>query len=329
MPSAIRFDAAERLTDLQGYGENAPNARWPNGARVALSIVLNIEEGSERHIDDGDSASENLNTDMNCDPIPGQRNLNLESHYEYGSRVGVWRLLNMFRERQLPVTAFAVGQALERVPAIGHRMVADGHEIAAHSWRWIDYRNMPREEEAEHMRRAVAAIRKVTGVAPVGWYTGRVSEQTRQLLLEHGGVLYDSDAYNDDLPYWVPHSGGHHLVVPYAFDTNDMRFASTPGFVSGRDWSDYLIDSFDQFWIEGAHCPRMMTVGLHCRLAGRPGRLRALARFLDHVGAHDEVWITRRADIARHWYTHHAVETELDKADLKPHQSEAPDEHRI
>lgn len=306
MPSAIRFDSAERLSDLTGYGERPPEPRWPGDARVALSVVLNIEEGSERHIDDGDGASEHLNTDMVCAPIPGQRNLNLESHYEYGSRVGVWRLLDLFRDRDLPITAFAVGQALERLPAIGHRLVSDGHEIAAHGWRWIDYRDMPPAEEAEHIARTVKVIKSFTGTPPAGWYTGRVSAQTRNLILKKGGFLYDSDAYNDDLPYWISHADGHHLIIPYAFDTNDMRFASAPGFVSGRDWSDYLIDSFDQFWADGARRPGMMSVGLHCRLAGRPGRLRALSRFLDHVSAHEGVWIARRVDIARHWHRHHA-----------------------
>lgn len=308
MPSAIRFDSEERLSDLRGYGETGPDPRWPGNARIALSLVLNIEEGAERHIDDGDQCSEHLNTDMVCDPIPGARNLNLESHYEYGSRVGVWRLLDLFRDRGLPVTAFAVGQALERVPEIGHRLVADGHEIAAHGWRWIDYREMPAETEAEHMTRTIETIEGFTGAPPAGWYTGRVSPRTRKLVIDRGGFLYDSDAYNDDLPYWIAHDRGDHLVLPYAFDTNDMRFASAPGFVSGRDWSDYLIESFDQFWEDGLRRPSMMSVGLHCRLAGRPGRLRALARFLDHVAAHDDVWIARRVDIARHWHAHHAPE---------------------
>lgn len=307
MPSALTFDEPERLRDLAGYGQTPPNAIWPGGARVALSFVLNIEEGSESHILDGDAASEHLNSDMICDPWPDQRNLNQESHYEYGSRVGVWRILDLFRARGLPLTAFAVAQALERVPAIAEQLVADGHEIAAHSWRWIDYRDMPEAEEAEHIRKTVAIIERLTGSRPDGWYTGRVSPNTRKLILEHGGFLYDSDAYNDDLPYWIAHKGGDHLVVPYAFDTNDMKFSSSPGFETGRDWLDYLCDSFDQFWEEGAQTPRLMSVGLHCRLAGRPGRLRALARFLDHVQAHDNVWITRRVDIARHWHETHPL----------------------
>jgi len=305
MPSALKFDAAERLNDLNGYGQTPPSAAWPGKARVALSFVLNIEEGSERHIMDGDPASEHLNADMICEPLVGQRNLNLESHYEYGSRVGVWRILDLFRARGLPLTAFAVGQALERVPEIAEQLVKDGHEVAAHSWRWIDYREMPPEQEAEHIAKTVATIERLTGAPPLGWYTGRVSPNTRRLILEHGGFLYDSDAYNDDLPYWISNEGSDHLVVPYAFDTNDMRFASSPGFDTGRDWLDYLCDSFDQFWEDGETRPQMMSVGLHCRLAGRPGRLRALARFLDHVQSHDNVWITRRVDIARHWHDTH------------------------
>ena len=305
MPSAIRSDAAERLADLRGYGAKPPDARWPGGARLALSIVLNIEEGAESHVDDGDAASEHLNADVVAQPWPDRRNLVMESHYEYGSRVGVWRILDLMRARALPITAFAVGQALERVPEIGKRLVADGHEIAAHGWRWIEHRGMDPAEEAAQMRRTVDTIKGFTGAPPAGWYTGRISANTRRLVLDHGGFLYDSDAYNDDLPYWVAHPGGHHLVVPYAFDTNDMRFASAPGFDTGRDWLAYLTDSFDWLWAEGAVTPRMMSVGLHCRLAGRPGRMAALARFLDHVAAHDGVWIARREDIARHWTATH------------------------
>lgn len=306
MPSAIRLDAAERLQDLQGYGDQPPHPHWPEKARLALSIVLNIEEGAESHILDGDAAAEYLNSDMRCDPWPDRRNLNLESHYEYGSRVGVWRLLDLFRERNIPITAFAVGQALQRVPKIATRLVEDGHEIAAHGWRWLDYRDVSPEVEAEHMRLAMSTITELTGQRPQGWYTGRVSQATRKLVINDGGFLYDSDAYNDDLPYWVKHDQGHHLVVPYSFDTNDMRFASSPGFDTGNDWLNYLTDTFDYLYREGAHQPRMMSVGLHCRLAGRPGRMMALERFLDHVAKHQDVWVTRRVDIARHWHEHHS-----------------------
>lgn len=301
MPARLHHDAAERLRDLRGRGQGAPHIRWPDGARIALSFVLNIEEGAEAHILDGDSASEHLNADMRAEPWPGRRNPVMESHYEYGARVGVWRLLDLFRDRHLPLTTFATGLALERVPDIAGQLVADGHEIAAHGWRWIDYRDMAPEVEADHVARTVAVIRRLTGAAPVGWYTGRISLNTRRLVLDHGGFLYDSDDYNDDTPFFVDHPGGRHLVLPYAFDTNDMRFAAAPGFNTGTDWLDYLIDSFDVLWREGAHRPRMMSVGLHPRLAGRPGRLRALERFMDHVVAQGGTWIARRDDIARHW----------------------------
>lgn len=305
MPSAIHLDAAERLRDLRGYGPNPPDPRWPGGARLALSFVLNIEEGAEANIADGDPMAESLNADMISAPWPGRRNLVMESHYEYGSRVGVWRLLDLFSRRRLPITAFAVGLALERVPEIAERLVEAGHEVAAHGWRWIDYRDIDADTEAEHMQRTVETIERLCGQRPVGWYTGRISSQTRRLAIAHGGFLYDSDDYNDDLPYWVQHSQGRHLVVPYSFDTNDMRFASAPGFISGTDYFDYLRDTFDILYREGLKQPRMMSVGLHCRLAGRPGRVAALERFLDYVQGHDAVWIARRADIARHWHDIH------------------------
>lgn len=301
MPTLIRSDEDERLSDLRGRGPARVDIHWPANARLALSFVLNVEEGSESHVLDGDAASEHLNADMRTAPWPGVRNPVMESHYEYGSRVGVWRILNLFRERGVPLTAFATGQALERVPAIALQLVADGHEVAAHGWRWIDYKDVPPQIEAEHIARTVATITRLTGHAPRGWYTGRISLNTRRLMLAHGGFLYDSDAYNDDTPYHVNHPDGRHLVLPYTFDTNDMRFASAPGFDSGRDWLDYLIDTFDVLWREGASHPRMMSVGLHCRLAGRPGRLRALERFMDHVASHDQVWIARRDGIATHW----------------------------
>ncbi|RUM95532.1 allantoinase PuuE [Pseudaminobacter arsenicus] len=305
MPSAIRNDLEERLIDLNGYGQTPPQAQWPGGARLALSLVLNIEEGAESHVMDGDPAAECLNSDMICGPWPGRRNLVMESHFEYGSRVGVWRLLDLFRARGLPITAFAVGLALERCPAIAARLAEDGHEVAAHGWRWLDYRDMDPETEAEHMRKTVETIERLCGTRPKGWYTGRISPQTRRLVIEHGEFLYDSDAYNDDLPYWIAHGGGHHLVVPYAFDTNDMRFASAPGFNTGAQYFEHLRDTFDVLYREAAHTPRMMSLGLHCRLAGRPGRVAALERFLDHVAAHDDVWVTTRVGIAEHWRKAH------------------------
>lgn len=302
MPSAIHNNQEERLADLAGYGSSPPNAEWPNGARLALSIVLNIEEGAESNVMDGDPASESINSDMVCPPWPGRRNLVMESHYEYGSRVGVWRLLDLFRARSLPITAFAVGMALERVPAIAERLIKDGHEVAAHGWRWLDYRDVDSETEAAHMRKTVETIERLCGTRPVGWYTGRISTQTRQLVIAEGGFHYDSDAYNDDLPYWVPHNSGNHLILPYAFDTNDMRYAAAPGFNTGTDYFEYLRDTFDILYRESAQTPRMMSVGLHCRLAGRPGRIAALEAFLDHVASKDDVWITTRAKIAQHWH---------------------------
>ncbi|HUE88345.1 MAG TPA: allantoinase PuuE [Vicinamibacterales bacterium] len=291
---------------MVGYGAAAPNPAWPCGARLALQFVLNYEEGAEASVLHDDPASESINSDMvGVAPWPGRRNLVMESHYEYGSRVGVWNLLDLFAERGVPLTVFAVGMALERNPAVARRLVDDGHEVAAHGWRWIDYTASSPETEAEHMRRCVAAIERLIGTPPLGWYTGRVSPNTRRLVVAQGGFLYDSDAYNDDLPYWAEVDGQPHLVVPYAFDTNDMRFASAPGFNSGADWENYLRDSFDVLYRMGAAKPRMMTVGLHCRLAGRPGRMAALMRFLDHVARHSDVWVCRRIEIARHWIAHH------------------------
>lgn len=306
MPSAINLDMAERLLDLQGYGEQPPQPHWPDNARIALSIVLNIEEGAESHLLDGDRCAENLNSDMRCQPWPDRRNLNMESHYEYGSRVGVWRLLDIFRRRDLPLTIFAVAQAIERLPEVARRLVRDGHEIAAHGWRWVDYKDATPEQEADDMRRTIATLTRLTGQRPLGWYTGRISEMTRRLVIAEGGFLYDSDAYNDDLPYWVKHPEGAHLVLPYAFDTNDMRYAEAPGFNTSRQWLDYMVDSFDALYREGEYQPRMMSVGLHCRLAGRPGRAQALERFLDHVASHEQVWVARRCDIARHWHRYHS-----------------------
>jgi putative urate catabolism protein len=292
--------------DLVGYGGNPPHPRWPNGARLALSMVLNYEEGGEACVLHGDPASEAYLHEIPGQPgLAGQRNMNVESIYEYGARAGFWRILRLFQERGMVLTVYAVGMALERNPVAAKAMVDAGFEVASHGWRWIDYQDMPEAEERTHLKRAIEAIERTTGTRPVGWYTGRNSPQTRRLVVEEGGFLYDSDSYADDLPYWVEVSGRPHLVIPYTLDNNDMRFAITSGFSHGDEFFQYLRDSFDVLYEEGARQPKMMSVGLHCRLVGRPSRSAALVRFLDYARSHDHVWITTRAEIARHWRKHH------------------------
>lgn len=292
--------------DMTGYGRDPPQAEWPGGARLALQIVVNYEEGGENAILHGDPASEAfLSEIIGAAPLIGRRHMSMESIYEYGSRAGFWRLMRLFEARRVPVTVFAVAMALERNPEAAHAMVELGHEVASHGWRWIDYKDVPEEIEREHLHRAVASITKLTGQRPLGWYTGRTSESTRRLVAEEGGFLYDADSYADDLPYWVKVAGHDHLIVPYTLDANDMRFATAQGFNSGEQFLAYLRDAFDVLYAEGAERPRMMSVGLHCRLVGRPGRFAALQRFLDHVAAHDRVWVCRRVDIARHWRAAH------------------------
>jgi len=292
--------------DLIGYGRTPPNARWPGGARLAVQIVLNYEEGGERSILHGDAESEAfLQEVVGVAPLVGVRNVQVESVYEYGSRVGLWRLLRLFERRGIKISVFAVAMALERHPEAARALVEAGHEIVSHGWRWIDYQFVDETTERQHMRLAIESIRRVTGSRPLGWYTGRLSPNTRALVVEEGGFLYDADSYSDDLPYWETVGGKAHLVVPYTLDNNDMRFATPQGFNSGDDFLRYLSDAFDVLYAEGAECPRMMSVGLHMRLVGRPGRFAALERFLDHVEKHDRVWICRRIDIARHWHAHH------------------------
>jgi len=299
--------------DLIGYGAHPPHARWPGGARIAVQIVLNYEEGSENSVLHGDAASETfLSEIIGAQPF-AMRHLSMESLYEYGSRAGLWRLLRLFRERRIPVTIFGVAMALERNPAAVAVMLEDGHEIASHGWRWISYQQMDEKTEREHVSRAVVVIKRLTGTAPEGWYTGRDSPNTRRLVVEHGGFVYDADSYADDLHYpaEVETKNGvkSHLVVPYTLDTNDMRFATPQGFNSGGQFFAYLRDAFNVLYAEGdpagLDAPKMLSIGLHCRIAGRPGRLAALARFLDYVRNHDAVWIARRIDIARHWLAVH------------------------
>ncbi len=295
--------------DMIGYGRAPVDPKWPGGARLALQVVLNYEEGGENTILHGDPASEAfLSEIVGAVPLEGRRNLNMESIYEFGSRAGFWRIHREFTARRLPLTVYAVGMAIERHPEAGAAMVEAGWEVASHGYRWIDYQDVPEHIEREHIVRSVAAIEATCGVRPVGWYTGRVGENTRRLVVEHGGFLYDSDSYADELPYWTEVDGRAHLIVPYTLDANDMRFATSQGFNAGDQFFAYLRDSFDVLYAEGADRPKMMSVGLHCRLIGRPGRFAALQRFLDHVARHDGVWICRRDEIARHWHAHHRPE---------------------
>ena len=292
--------------DLVGYGQRLPPAQWPAGARIAVQFVVNYEEGGENCVLHGDPASEAfLSEIVGAAPWPGQRHPSMESIYEYGSRVGVWRLLDLFARYEIPLTIFGVAMALERNPAVAEAAMAAGHEICSHGYRWIDYRDVPEDVEREHLERAIEIIRRLTGERPLGWYTGRTSERTRALVVEEGGFLYDADDYNDDLPFWTEVNGKSHLVVPYTLDNNDMRFATLQGFNSGDQFYSYLRDAFDVLYAEGEHTPRMMSVGLHCRLVGRPGRLAALARFIEHTRRFDDVWYGRRIDIARHWRSVH------------------------
>ncbi len=296
--------------DLVGYGPNPPDPRWPGGARVALQFVLNYEEGAENNVLHGDEGSETfLSEIIGAQSFIGARHMSMESLYEYGSRAGVWRLLRLFAQRQLPLTVFAVGMAAARNPDVIAAMAGQGHEIASHGWRWINYHGVDEETERAHMRLAMQALQRITGAAPLGWYTGRTSENTRRLVVEHGGLLYDADSYSDDLPYWETVEGKAHLVVPYTLDTNDMRFATQQGFNSGEQFFQYLKDAFDVLYAEGETSPKMLSVGLHCRLAGRPARTAALARFLDYVQKHDRVWVCRRVDIARHWIAQHPYQS--------------------
>ena len=298
--------------DLRGYGRKPPHPRWPNGARIAVQIVLNHEEGGESCVLDGDPASETFLSEIIGATAFPMRHMSMESLFEYGSRAGLWRVLRAFEERRLPITVFAVARALQRHSEAVAAYRELGAEIAAHGLRWISYQQVDESTERAHMAEAVHILKELTGAAPLGWYTGRDSPHTRRLVVEHGGFLYDSDSYADDLPYWTRVADTPHLVVPYALDTNDMRFATAQGFNSGTQFFDYLKDSFDILYREGdpagLDSPKMLSIGLHARLCGRPGRIAALERFLDYVLAHERVWICRRIDIARHWIATHPAE---------------------
>ena len=288
--------------DMVGYGQQPPKFELPDGHRIAVQFVVNYEEGGENCVLHGDDASETFLSEIIGASAFNDRHMSMESIYEYGSRAGFWRLHRLFSERKVPVTVFGVTMALARNPEVVAAMNASEWEIACHGLRWISYQNMPKEEERAHMERAINWHEELTGSRPLGWYTGRDSPNTRDLLLEHDGFLYDSDSYADDLPYWVPSPSGHHLVIPYTLDSNDMRFAAAQGFNSGDQFFSYLRDAFDVLYAEGETQPKLLNIGLHCRLVGRPGRFRALQRFLDHVQSHDKVWLCTREQIARHWH---------------------------
>ena len=293
--------------DLIGYGAEPPHAAWPDGARVALNFVLNVEEGSETNILHGDAKNESGLSEVVGGRHPaGQRDLGMESLYDYGPRAGFWRIHRLFTERNLPLTVYACAMALERNPVATEAMAKAGWEFAGHGWRWINHYELSEDEEREHIARAVEITERLTGQRLKGWYCRYApSQNTRRLLVEHGGFVYDSDSYSDDLPYWVKVGDVDHLVIPYALDTNDVKFGAPASYASGEDFYRYITDAFDQLWEEGSERPRMLSIGLHQRLVGRPGRARSLAKFLDHVQAKGSTWVTRRIDIAEHWRTTH------------------------
>ena len=294
--------------DMKGYGQNSPKANWPNKAKIALQFVINYEEGAENCILHGDKASETfLSEIIGALPFENERHMNMESFYEYGSRAGFWRLHKLFTERNVPVTVFGVAMAMQRNPEAVEAMLKADWEIASHGYRWIDYQKVPIETEREHLKKAIEIHQAMTGEKPKGWYLGRMSPNTRQLVMEEGSFLYDADSYADDLPYFVDGIHKPHLIVPYTLDANDMRFASPQGFNSGEQFFTYLKDSFDTLYAEGADAPKMMSIGLHCRIIGRPGRFASLVKFLNYVEQFDDVWLCRRQDIAEHWLKHHGA----------------------
>ena len=291
----------KNIRNFIGYGSNGKKISWPNNAKLALQIVLNYEEGGENCILNGDKYSETfLSEIIGAKPIKG-RHISMESIYEYGSRIGFWRLDKLFKEKKIPVTIFGVGLALKNNPEVCEAIKKGNYEIAAHGYRWIDYQNVKKSIEKKHMQQAVKTIKKIFGSRPLGWYTGRCSPNTRDLVFDDGGFLYDSDSYSDDLPYWEFRGRKKQLIIPYTLDNNDMRFATNQGFNTGDHFYNYLKDSFDTLYEEGKTNPKMMSVGLHCRLIGRPGRIQSLKKFLDYVLKFDDIWICKRIDIANHW----------------------------
>jgi putative urate catabolism protein len=292
--------------DLYGYGPNPPDPKWPGGARIAMQFVVNVEEGGEHSILHGDQHSEYHLSETVTQPLMGMRNMIIESFYEYGSRAGFWRIMRLFEERAVHFTAFIVGMALERNPEAARAILAAGHEVATHGYRWIDYKFFAPEAERDHIQKTVSVHERILGARPLGFYQGRCSDNSRRLCIEEGGFLYDSDSYADDLPYWCLDYGRPHLVVPYTSDTSDMKFQTTTGsFATSTLFFDYLKDAFDCLYAEGEYAPKMMSVALHTRIIGRPGRFQSLVRFLDYVLQHEKVWVARRVDIARHWMEHH------------------------
>ena len=287
--------------DMIGYGSNELKISWPNNARIAVQIVLNYEEGAENCVLNGDKYSEVFLSEIIGAKAVKGRHISMESLYEYGSRSGFWRLHKLFQEKKIPITIFGVGMALEKNPEVCKVIKKAGYEVASHGWRWIDYQNISKSEEKKHMKLAIKTIKKNFGTRPLGWYTGRCSPNTRDLVFEEGGFLYDSDSYNDDLPYWETRNKKKQLIIPYTLDNNDMRFATNQGFNTGEHFFTYLKDSFDALYEEGKNNPKMMSVGLHCRLIGRPGRIQSLKKFLDYILSHKDIWICKRIDIANHW----------------------------
>ena len=291
----------KNIRDMIGYGSEELKVVWPNNARIAVQIVLNYEEGAESCILNGDKNSEIfLSEIIGAKPIKG-RHINMESLYEYGSRAGFWRLHKLFQENNIPITVFGVGMALEKNPDICKAIKDVGYEVASHGWRWIDYQNIKKSEEKKHMKLAIQTHKQIFGERPNGWYTGRCSPNTRDLVMEDGGFLYDSDSYNDDLPYWETRGKKKQLIIPYTLDNNDMRFVTNQGFNTGDHFFTYLKDSFDTLYEEGKTSPKMMSVGLHCRIIGKPGRIQSLKKFLDYILKHEDVWLCKRIDVAKHW----------------------------
>lgn len=313
--TAINIDNYPR--DMLGYGKDIPKVNWPNKAKVAVQFVMNYEEGAENCILHGDRASETfLSEIIGALPFENERHMNMESFYEYGSRAGFWRLHRLFTKRKLPLTVFGVAMAMQRNPQAVEAMLKADWEIASHGYRWIDYQKVPMDIEREHLQKAIEIHQSMTGEKPKGWYLGRMSTNTRKLIIDEGSFLYDADSYADDIPYYVPGKNKPHLIVPYSLDANDMRFASPQGFNAGDQFYNYLKDAFDTLYEEGVDSPKMMSIGLHCRIIGRPGRFASLVKFLNYIEQFSDVWVCTRQDIAEHWHKHHEPSELIKSASL-------------